>query len=83
VSITYIDENGTTQELNDIDAYTSNWTYIFSAKSGTYLYLSSALHTGEDGTIQSTIYVDYKAVEQAVNYLKGLNAVAEYTIPAD
>ena len=83
VSITYIDENGTTQELTDIDAYTSNWTYVFSAKSGTHLYLSSALHTGEDGTIQSTISVDYQNVEQAVNYLKGLSAIAEYTIPAD
>jgi hypothetical protein len=83
VSITYIDDNGKTQELNDIDANTSNWTYIFSAKSGTYLYLSSALHTEEDGTIQSTIYVDHQNVEQALNYLKGLNAVAEYTIPAD
>ncbi|MGO9145652.1 MAG: hypothetical protein ACLQDF_04730 [Desulfomonilia bacterium] len=83
VSITYIDENGKTQELNNIDAYTSNWTYIFSAKSGTHLYLSSALPSEEDGTIRSPISVDYQTVEQALNYIKGANAVAEYTIPAD
>jgi hypothetical protein len=83
VSITYIDENGTTQELNNIDAYTHNWSYTFSAKSGTHLYLSSALHSVEDGTINSIIRVDYVEVQRTLNYMSGQSAIAEYTIPAD
>jgi hypothetical protein len=83
VSITFIDENGITQERNDIDAYTNNWIYSFSAKSGTHLQLSSALHSEEDGTIHSIINVDYVAVKDTLDYMRGMSAIAEYTIPDD
>jgi hypothetical protein len=83
VSITYIDENGTTQDLNNIDAFTNNWTHTFIAKSGAHLYLSSALHSEEDGTIRSRIQVDYQWVKESLDYMSGPPAIAEYTIPFD
>jgi hypothetical protein len=83
-SITYIDENGKTVNLSSVTGFEdNNWTYTFSATSGTKLYLSAKIIGNMMGTIHSDIYVDSNMIQDTLSHMPEAPATAEYTIPSD
>ena len=59
VSITYHAENGKIIAIPSIYVNEKTWTYTFSAKSGTYLYLSAELLGVSNDIFYTSIYIDY------------------------
>jgi hypothetical protein len=57
--ITYSDENGKILTISSIYVNEKTWTYTFSAKSGTYLYLSAELLGGRNDIFYTSIHIDY------------------------
>jgi hypothetical protein len=80
VAITYINEEGKTVELPSENVSNKDWTYTFSAKNGTHLYLSATLISESTDIFYATIYVDY-IKEVTMSQKSGAPAVIEFTIP--
>ena len=81
VSITYTDENRKTVEIQNKSITDKSWTYTFSAKTGTHLFLSATLLSESDDIFYVTIYVDYLNVSSYSQKGSGGPAVLEFAIP--
>jgi hypothetical protein len=83
VSITYIDEEGKTVELPTVNVTNESWTYKFSAKNSTHLYLSATLLSESDDIFYATITVDSLQVCTMSQKGSAGPAVLDFTIPAE
>ena len=83
VSIMYTDENGKTIEIPNKSVTDKSWTYTFSAKTGTHLFLSATLLGESDDIFYVTIYVDYVNVSSYSQKGSGGPAVLEFAIPPE
>ena len=81
VSIMYTDENGKTIEIQNKYVTDIPWTYTFSAKTGTHLFLSATLLGESDDIFYVTITVDYVNVSSYSQKGSGGPAVLEFAIP--
>ena len=81
VSITYTDEKGKTVEIQNKYVTDNPWTYTFSAKTGTQLFLSATLLGESDDIFYVTIYVDYVNASSYSQKGSGGPAVLEFAIP--
>jgi hypothetical protein len=78
--IAYLDVNGDSQTVSNVNVY-NDWSYSFSATSGTLLSLTATMQGINNDTYWVIIYVDYVKVKELNQNMPGIPATIEYTIP--
>ena len=78
-AISYINENGETIKLSEVNIEAAHWTYTFTAESGSQLSISAQLIDAR-ATIRVTIFVDEEEFASKLSWGDNVSAAASGTL---